>query len=117
MDTLKIKGKLSKILEPESGTSKAGKEWKKQGFVIDSGDQYNPDAAFSIFGEEKIESNLNSVSIGDEVTVLFNVQSREFKGKWYTSLDCYKIVASGATQVASEPSPAVVQDDNDDLPF
>ena len=43
MDTLKIKGKLSKILEPESGTSAKGKEWKKQGFeihVLVSGDTW-----------------------------------------------------------------------------
>ncbi|NQY66825.1 MAG: DUF3127 domain-containing protein, partial [Flavobacteriales bacterium] len=31
--SLTISGKITQILEVESGTSKAGKEWKKQNFV------------------------------------------------------------------------------------
>ena len=41
--SLAITGKLVKALDVESGTSKAGKEWKKQSFVIDTGAQYNPE--------------------------------------------------------------------------
>ena len=37
--SLAVKGRITKILSIESGTSKAGKEWKKQGFVIDTGAQ------------------------------------------------------------------------------
>jgi hypothetical protein len=44
--SLTIKGKLSRKLSVESGTSKAGKEWKKQSFVVDTGAQY-PDAITS----------------------------------------------------------------------
>ena len=33
--SLTIKGKLSRKLSVEGGTSKAGKEWKKQSFLID----------------------------------------------------------------------------------
>ncbi len=113
---LKIKGKLSKILDVESGTSAKGKEWAKQGFVVDTGDQYNPEAAFSVFGQEKID-NLNSVSIGDEVTVLFNVQSREWKGKYFTNLDAFKILTDEAG--STEEPAAVVEDGADvyELPF
>ena len=35
--SLALNGKLIKLLDVESGTSKAGKEWKKQSFVIDTG--------------------------------------------------------------------------------
>ena len=51
--SLKISGTITKILEIESGVSKAGKEWKKQGFVINTGADYNPEICFSLFGEEK----------------------------------------------------------------
>jgi len=46
--SLAITGKLVKALDVESGTSKAGKEWKKQSFVIDTGAQYNPEVCFSL---------------------------------------------------------------------
>ena len=47
--SLVVKGKIANILEVESGTSKAGKEWKKQGFVVDTGAQFNPLVCFSYF--------------------------------------------------------------------
>ena len=53
MSDLKINGKITEILPVESGVSKAGKDWQKQTFVIDTGDQFNPLVAFSMFGTEK----------------------------------------------------------------
>ena len=47
-----IKGKLVKKLTVETGTAKTGKEWKKQGFVIDTGAQFNPEVCFSLFGDD-----------------------------------------------------------------
>ena len=33
---MKVTGKITKILEAESGTSKAGKEWKKLVFTLET---------------------------------------------------------------------------------
>ena len=74
--SLSIKGKLSRKLSIESGTSKAGKEWKKQTFLVDTGAQYNPEICFQLFGEEKIEM-LNHHNEGDQVEVSFNLSSKE----------------------------------------
>ena len=52
---LSVKGKLSRKLSVESGTSKAGNEWKKQSFLLDTGAQYNPEICFQLFGDDKIE--------------------------------------------------------------
>ena len=90
-----IKGKLTQKLAVETGTSKAGKEWKKQTFVVDTGAQYNPEVAFSLFGEEKV-SMLEAFQEGSEVEVSFNVSSREFNGKWYNSIDAWKIAPLGS---------------------
>ena len=46
--SLSIKGKLSRKLSIESGTSKAGNEWKKQTFILDTGSQYNPEICFQL---------------------------------------------------------------------
>ena len=68
--SLSVKGKLSRKLSVESGTSQAGKEWKKQPFLIDTGAQYNPEICFQLFGEDKIEI-LNHHNEGDQVEVSF----------------------------------------------
>ena len=54
-EELKTSGTITKICDVETGTSKAGKEWKKQTFVLNNGSEYNPEAAFSVFGEDKIK--------------------------------------------------------------
>ena len=41
MSDLKVSGKITSILDVEKGTSKAGKEWQKQNFVIDTGEKFN----------------------------------------------------------------------------
>lgn len=120
--SLSIKGKLASILEAESGTSKAGKEWRKQSFLIDNGDQFNPNICFSLFGQEKI-AMLDNFSIGQEIEVSFNLSSREFNGKWYHNVDAWKIATIGSgespsqTQNVAAPSLSDAPEEGDDLPF
>lgn len=89
MSELNIEGKISAIFKAEEGESKAGKKYKKQGFLIDTGASYNPEVYLSCFGLDKCDK-LNEHNIGDTVVVSFNVQSREFNGKYYTNLDAWK---------------------------
>jgi len=85
---MEVKGKLVKKLQAESGTSKAGKGWKKQTIVIDTGNEFNNLIAVSAFGEEKIE-DLNKLEIGMQVAILCNIYSREYNGKYYHNIDGY----------------------------
>jgi len=98
--SLEMKGKLTKVLDLQSGTSKAGKEWVKQSFVIDTGGQYNSEVSFNLFGQDKVQL-LKDVTIGDEVTVLFNLSSREYKGNYYTSADAWKFKQSKEEKLES----------------
>lgn len=89
--SLTINGKITAINAVEKGTSKAGKEWQKLTFVIDTGDKFNPEVCFQVFGADKVE-NINKYNkIGDDVEVSFNVSSREYNGKWYNSLDAWMV--------------------------
>ena len=119
--SLSVKGKLSRKLSVESGTSKAGKEWKKQSFLIDTGAQYNPEVCFQLFGEDKIQliENLNE---GEEIDVSFNLSSREWNGKWFTSADAWRIEkVDGLNEVTVDDSDIPIfknnQTEEDDLPF
>lgn len=123
--SLSIKGKVVNILNVESGTSKAGKEWKKQHFVIDTGEQFNPNVCFSVFGDDKI-AMLQNISVGEDVDVSFNLSSREFNGKFYHNVDAWRIEKlsagnQGGEPFGSAPEAAPMPDNDsteaDDLPF
>ena len=115
--SLAIKGKLSRKLSVESGTSKAGKEWKKQSFLIDTGAQYNPEICFQLFGDDKI-AMLQHHNEGDQVEVSFNLSSREFNGRYFHNIDAWRIEGMGSAN-ATEDAPAfnASSNDDDDLPF
>jgi hypothetical protein len=113
MSELKTKGTITKILPVESGKTKDGKEWSKLTFVLDTKAQYNPLIAFTVFGAEKIENFNKDNKEGQEVEVSFNVSSREYEGKWYNSIDAWKVFA-----VTAESVPAGLNEsDSGDLPF
>ena len=116
--SLSIKGKITKKLEIESGTSKAGKEWKKQSFIIDTGSQYNPEICFQLFGEDKIQI-LENYSEGDKVDVSFNLSSREYNGRYFHNVDAWKVESIEETSNANneELPDFESSSEEDDLPF
>lgn len=127
--SLTLKGRIKSILPPESGTSKAGKAWRKQSFVVDTGAQYNPDVCFGVFGDDKLDM-LARFEPGAEVEVSFNLSSREYNGRYYHNIDAWKIEAIGnqAPQGNTPPPPTEepislntadlsADSDDDDLPF
>ena len=117
--SLSIKGKLSRKLSVESGTSKAGKEWKKQSFIVDTGAQYNPEICFQLFGDDKIEM-LNHHNEGDQVDVSFNLSSREYNGRYFHNIDAWRIEnigAGGASEMEEAPEFNAPAAEEDDLPF
>lgn len=88
--SLEMTGKIAKVLDTQSGVSKAGKEWIKQSFVLDNGAKFNPEVSFNLFGQEKVDM-LNGFNVGDEIEVAFNLSSREYNGNYYTSADVWKM--------------------------
>lgn len=115
---MKAEGVIKEILPIESGISKADKAWSKQAFVIETDAQYNPDICFGLFGDEKM-ALLNGVNVGDSVVVEANVSSRSFNGKWYHSIDCWRLdkVEGQNDPVAVPEGMESTQAEKDDLPF
>lgn len=110
---MKVTGKIENILETQTGTSKAGKEWKKTSFVVKTDDEYNNLYCFDVFGEEKVNNFLQYNSKGDVVDVDFNVKTNEWKGKYFTSLDAWKIFKADNSKQKEE----VAVEEEGDLPF
>ncbi len=101
--SLQVKGKIQQILQPESGVSRAGNEWKKQEFVIETEEQFPKKVCFTLFNDKN--ALLEKVTEGDDVEVSFNLESREFNGKWYHNINAWKIDKVSDQGNLPEPPP------------
>ena len=111
-----VTGRLKVKLPTTWGTSKAGKAWTKTSFVIEVADgKYAKDIAFDTMNDDVIDK-IAAARIGDEVEVKFDVQSREYNGKYYTNINCYGFYVKSA-QSTESPKNDAVPDEKDDLPF
>lgn len=99
---MELTGKIDQKLAVASGTSSKG-EWSKQEFVVEYKEgNYPAKACFSVWGPDKV-ADLGKFKIGDEVTVSFNVSSREYNGRWYTDLRAWRIVPGSQSSAPAYP--------------
>lgn len=110
-NNLQITGTIIQKPELQSGTSKAGNPWQKQGYVLETITNFPRKIYFTFFGERVNQYPLN---IGDLVTVSFDIESREYNGRWYTDINAWKAEkadqgtpagASAAPAAQSAPAP------------
>ena len=107
MSDYKANGTLKAILPIIEGVSKEGKEWKKISFIVTNNEGYEGREqlfAFEIFGDEKVDNFLKFNKEGSEVVVKFNIQTNNWKGKYYTSLSAFR-VESGEKVVQAAQTP------------
>jgi len=102
---MKITGKLVKILELQKGVSKAGKNWQKQSFVLDTGAEFNNQICIDTFGE-KIEQ-IQNLKNGAEIEVKLNVSSKEYNGRYYHNISAWEIALIDSAKV----------EESDNMPF
>ena len=97
-----IKGKIIQKLDLQSGTSKAGNAWKKQEYVLETLDSYPRKVKFDFFGDRADQYPLE---VGDVITLSYDIESREFNGRWYTDIRGFKAVKEDPNAVAAAPAP------------
>ena len=100
-----INGKITNALPPRRGTSKAGNEWVSQDFVIEIENEEK--ICFNVFGEEKIKES--GLRVGAIASVTCKVESKEWNGKWFTSVSCVNCIVQGATQQAPQQPKSMQQ--------
>ena len=115
--SLEIKGKITNILDVETGESKAGKSWSKQVFVVDTGAQYNPEVAMEVFGAEKIEQIIAPLSVGQEITASINISSREYNGRYFHNISTWKVTVNGSDAPAPKGLNDSDADQDEEPPF
>jgi hypothetical protein len=89
---MQIKGQVVAILPLESGITKSGKDWQKLTIVIEFNEgNYQKKLALSATKSELIQT-LQNLKQGDSITASINLESREFNGKWFNSVNVWKVV-------------------------
>jgi hypothetical protein len=82
-------------------------------FVITTPDaKYPQDILFQTINDKM--DVLESLGVGQQVEVSYNVRGREFNGRYYNTLDAWKVEITGSKP--SQPSTQPIELD-DDLPF
>ena len=123
---MELTGKIIAVLPAKSGVSpKTGNSWMTQEYVIEVPGQYPKRCAFSVFGEDRIK--LFNIQSGEDITIQFDIEAREFNGRWYNDVRVYNVLRAQnqeqATEVASQvanpfspigDAPGI---DGGDLPF
>ena len=84
---MEVKGRIIQKLDPLSGTSKAGNQWSKQEYVLETIENFPRKIFFDFFGDRANQYPLN---VGDLVNLSFDIESREYQGRWYTSIRGWK---------------------------
>jgi hypothetical protein len=100
---MEVEGKIILALPEQSGVSRAGNNWKKREYVLETHETYPKKVHFVLFGDRADQYPLN---VGDEVRVSFDVNSREFNGRWYTSIDAWKVEPATAPAQGGYAAPA-----------
>ena len=102
---MEVVGKIIQVLPVQEGIGKNGNPWKVQPYVLETLDQYPRKVHFEVFGEDRIKQN--PCELDQLVTVSFDIESREFNGRWYTSIRAWRIQQGDTTQ-AAQPTAAPV---------
>ena len=101
-----IKGKIIQKLDLQQGVSKAGNNWKKQEYVLETLDSYPKKVKFDFFGDRADQYPLE---VGDVITLSYDIESREFNGRWYTDIRGFRAMKEDPNAVvpsAAAPYPA-----------
>lgn len=117
---MELTATLIQLLPLQKGVGKNG-EWKKQDIIVQTEGQYPKKVCISIWGDR---INERVLQVGSQLNISFDVESREFNGRWYTDVKAWKIepaAASTGSNTYTDPPPTEtysdIPGDADDLPF
>ena len=107
---LEISGTIKEIFETQTFTS----GFSKREFVITTQEQYPQQVKFEMTKDRA--DIIDSLAIGDFVKVSFNIRGNEYQGKYYVSLQGWKVEKNPVMEEAGSvvpKKPLVSHDAND----
>lgn len=120
--SLEITGTIKEFQEVQKGIAKAtGNEWQKQNYIVANNDGYQGKEQlfyFEVFGAENVEKLTKYNNVGDNVKVSFNIKTNEHQGKYYTSLQSWRIEkATDVNNIEVQAETVAPSSNESGLPF
>ena len=78
----------------QTGDGKNGK-WAKCDFVIETQEKYPKKVCLTAWND--LIHAVRGIQPETDVTVSFDISSREYNGRWYTDVKAWKVAAGGTT--------------------
>lgn len=97
-----ITGKVTQILDEQSGTSKNG-PWRKQDFILETEGQYPKPVCITQWGDD---IDTFAIREGERLTAHVDIQSREYNGRWYTDVKAWRVTRDAAGGQPGQGGPA-----------
>lgn len=123
---MQITAKLIQVLPLQTGNGRNG-EWKKQDIIVETPGTYPKKVCVSIWGDKINPAQLQA---GNNLNIEFDIESREFNGRWYTDVKAWKVDLADTRSNSAVPPPppapddygfpeppALPAEDRNDLPF
>lgn len=96
---MEVQGTITAVLPQRNGTSKAGKPWCSASYVLQTQEQYPKHVCFDVLNENITKFNLRQ---GEYVKVSFDIDAREYNGKWHNSIKAWSVQRVDAGQVQQQ---------------
>lgn len=125
--SFQLEGKLHRVFDTEQKTE----SFQAREFVIETIDTQYPQVIKFQLTQDKC-ALIDNYSVGDQLTVHFDLRGREWNEKFFTNLNAWKIEqgggseggsgggagkSSGQSQAGSAPATGATADFDDDIPF
>lgn len=111
---MEIKGTIINVLPLESGVSKTnGNPWSKATIVVETEGQYPKKVAMN---NMKNAEEFVRLPIGARGTFKIEVESREYKGKWYSDIRCWAYELEGQLAPPQQQYAQPLQPSSQQLP-
>lgn len=99
-----LTGRIIAVMQPRSGvSSRTGNAWMTQEYVLEVPGQYPRRMVFNIFGEDRIKQF--NIQNGEDLTVQFDIDAREYQGRWFNDIRAYNIIRGQVAPAAAAPMP------------
>lgn len=86
---MELFGKIIAALPERSGVSAKGNNWRSITYVLETQEQYPKHLAFDVTNDKITELN---IQVGESLNVQFDINAREYNGKWYNSVSVWNVV-------------------------
>lgn len=106
---MELIGKIIEECPIQEGTSRSGNPWKKRMYIVETQESYPKKVALTVFGSDRVAATEAAVKLGDTVRVSFDLESREYNGRWYTDAMAWRIELAAAQPAAPAPQQAYSQ--------